>query len=262
MGHQRLGHLPARRNLPDIVKYLIEGGIDGKFLVDEITKYANDALKLAVRDPVFVEALWLLIRLPQAAAEENPGQVLSKLGFDLSAMITGADVVGQYDDALERKQRSTFQGATDLGEMGRRAGIAALYEGIESALPSLWSPQAADVATSLATLSRPDKFADIAQGYFARFTSKAIRFFVDRNLQNMIGPGRLAPSVNDILAFNQSIDRHCREAALIMRGFAKDWLAKNRYHEGNIISQNDVRGFSAFVAQKMEKEMSVRKGAN
>jgi hypothetical protein len=261
MGHQRLGKLPARRNLPAIVKYLIDGGKDSKFLVDEITKYASNALKLAVKDPVFVEALWLLIRLPQAAAEENPIQSLSKLGFDFSAITSSSDVVGQYDDALELRQRTTFDGATDLGEMGRLAGKSALYEALESALPSLWAPKAADVATSLATLSRPDRFADMTQNYFARFTSKAIRFFVDRNLQNMIGPDRLAASVNGIQAFNQSIDRHCKESALIMRGFAKDWLANNRYQLINMISQKDVRGFSAFVAQKMEKEMSLRKGA-
>ena len=68
MGHQRLGKLPAYRLLPEIIRYLIDGGAPTADLVDEVTQVGQDALKLALRDPVFIEALWLLVRLPQAAS--------------------------------------------------------------------------------------------------------------------------------------------------------------------------------------------------
>lgn len=64
MGHQRLGKLPTHRYLPDIVRYLVSGGTPTETLVDQVTAVGQDALKRALRDPVFVEALWLLIKLP------------------------------------------------------------------------------------------------------------------------------------------------------------------------------------------------------
>jgi hypothetical protein len=68
MGHQRLGKLPAYRMLPDIIKYLVSGGEPTADLVDQVTEVGRNALKLALKDPVFIEALWLLVRVPQAAS--------------------------------------------------------------------------------------------------------------------------------------------------------------------------------------------------
>ena len=77
MGHQRLGKLPTHRYLPDIVRYLVTGGAPTAPLVEQVTEVSRDALKHALRDPVFVEALWLLIRLPQAAASRDFGAALA-----------------------------------------------------------------------------------------------------------------------------------------------------------------------------------------
>jgi hypothetical protein len=63
MGHQRLGTLPAQRKLPEIVRFLLDGGLPTADLVDEVTDIGRDALARAAEDPVFIEALWLLARL-------------------------------------------------------------------------------------------------------------------------------------------------------------------------------------------------------
>lgn len=65
MGYQRLGKLPAHRLLPEIVRYLVTGGTPTEDLVDQVTEVGREALKLALKDPVFIEALWLLVRMPQ-----------------------------------------------------------------------------------------------------------------------------------------------------------------------------------------------------
>ena len=81
MGHQRLGKLPTHRYLPDIVRYLVKGGTPTAPLVEQITEVGRDALKRALKDPVFVEALWLLIRLPQAAASRDFVAALTEIGM-------------------------------------------------------------------------------------------------------------------------------------------------------------------------------------
>lgn len=84
MGHQRLGKLPAHRLLPEIVRYLVTGGTPTADLVDQVTEVGRDALKLALKDPVFIEALWLLLRIPQAAASDDFAREMQALGVPVA----------------------------------------------------------------------------------------------------------------------------------------------------------------------------------
>ena len=95
MGHQRLGKLPAHRLLPEIIRYLVDGGTPTEALVDQITEFGRDALKFALKDDVFIEALWLLIRLPQAASAQNVPAALAEIGIadGLPISVSGALVV-------------------------------------------------------------------------------------------------------------------------------------------------------------------------
>ena len=261
MGHQRLGKLPAHRLLPEIVRFLVTGGAPTEDLVDQVTEVGQDALKLALKDPVFIEALWLLIRVPQAAASENFATALGDLGMTISTPTDPSDILVSYDRAIEKVQRSLHAGATDLGEIARRAGLAALAEAVRGALPTLWAPTATDVRASVAALKGTEPFAALAHRFYANFVERVIHYYVDRNLHNMIGAGRVARSIHDLRAFNDSIRRHCDESALIMRAFAKDWLGKNYYKDGKQISKDDVRRFSAHAAEKIRIELDIRKGA-
>ncbi len=261
MGHQRLGTLPAHRLLPEIVRYLVTGGTPTEDLVDQVTEVGRDALKLAVNDPVFIEALWLLVRVPQAAASENFQAALAELGVSGVTLPSLSDVLVSYDRALEKVQRQPHVGATDLGEIARRAGLSALGAEVRGALPTLWAPTAADVQSSVAVLQGTERFAALAHRFYANFVERVIHYYVDRNLHNMVGNGRVARSVHDLHAFNDSIRRHCDEAAIIMRAFAKDWLGKNHYRDGSQISRADVRRFSGHAIEKIRIELDLRKGA-
>ncbi len=66
MGRQRLGKLPAHRLLPEIIRYPVTGGTFTEDLVDQVTEVGRDALRIALKDPVLIEALWLPVRVPQA----------------------------------------------------------------------------------------------------------------------------------------------------------------------------------------------------
>ncbi len=261
MGHQRLGKLPAHRLLPEIVKYLVTGGTLTEDLVDHVTGVGRDALKLALKDPVFIEALWLLIRMPQAAASKDFPISLEDLGIAGMAPTSMPDVLVSYDRALEKVQRRLHAGATDLGEIARRAGLAALGEAVRDTLPTLWAPTATDVRASVAALKGTEQFAALAHRFYANFVERVIHYYVDRNLHNMVGAGRVARSVHDLRVFNDSIRRHCDESALIMRAFARDWLGKNHYKDGKQISKDDVRRFSAHAVEKIRIELDIRKGA-
>lgn len=262
MGHQRLGKLPALRLLPEIIRYLVTGGAPTAALVDQVTAVGKDALKLAVKDPVFIEALWLLVRIPQAAAAEGFQKEMRELGVPSATTASLPEMLVAYDSALERVQRQSHSNATDLGEMARCAGLSAFGEAIRDRLPSLWSPTAEDVRASVSALKGTEQFAAMAHRFYSSFVERVIHYYVDRNLHNMVGIDRVAKSVNDLRTFNDAIRRHCDEASLIMRAFAKDWLGKNYYKDGKQITKDDVRSFSNYSVEKIRLELEQRKGAS
>lgn len=74
-------------------------------LVELVTEVSRDALERALRAPVFVEALWLLIRLPQAAASRDVGAALAEIGMGAQRPTSVAELMVAFDNALERVQR-------------------------------------------------------------------------------------------------------------------------------------------------------------
>ena len=262
MGHQRLGKLPAHRFLPEIVRYLLDGGTPAADLVDHVTEVGRDALQRAVKDPVFIEALWLLVRVPQAAASSSLPDGLAALGLQGGQPASLTDLLVALDTALERVQRRSAGGATDLGEMARQSAKSALGETLQPRLPVLWPPTAEDLRHSLASLRSPEAFADLAQRFHSRFVDRVIHYFIDRNLHRMIGPERVTKSLNDVESFNGAVRRHCDEASLIMRTYARDWLGKNQYRDGKILTRDDIRRFTGHSVEKLRIELAQRKGAS
>ena len=261
MGHQRLGELPAHRLLPEIVRYLVTGGTPTEDLVDQVTEVGQDALKRALKDPVFIEALWLLVRIPQGAGSADFLKELRQLGASGAAPASLTEMLVAYDSALEKVQRRSHAGITDLGEIARRAGLSAFGEAIRDRLPSLWPPTAEDMRASVAALKGTEQFASMAHRFYSGFVERVIHYYVDRNLHHMVGIDRVAKSTNDLRAFNEAIRRHCDESSLIMRAFAKDWLGKNHYKDGKQITRDDVRRFSAYTVEKIRLEFDHRKGS-
>lgn len=258
MGHQHLASPPASRNFPAIVKLLFAGNTPDAELVDAVAKEIDVLLRRAVKDPAFVEALWLLARIPQAAKAGNFSEALRAIGVKVPDTPSATDIVVGFDAAIEAAQRARGAGITDLSEMARQAGIAALCSLAQERLPALWEPTREDVRTTHATFAAPDKFGELAHRFFANLAERGIQYFLDREIPRHIGPDKLVHSVGDMAVFDGAVRRHCAESAMIMRPFAKDWLGKNVFKEGKDISRRDVAGFAAYASEKIRKELSIR----
>jgi len=260
MGHQRLGTLPAHRKLPEIVRFLLDGGLPTADLVDAVTDVGQDALTRAAKDPVFIEALWLLARLPQAAGAESAAEELAELGFKAPLPKSIPEVLVAFDHALERVHRRFPSTGTDLGEHAHQAALSALAETLQPRQPDLWQPIIEKSRDHLASLRKTVVFAELAQRFYARLVERVIHYYLDRDLHRMIGPERVTKSLHDLDAFNAAIRRHCDEASFIMRGFARDWLGKNRYHDGKILTRDDLKNFASYASEKLRRELGKRKG--
>jgi hypothetical protein len=260
MGHQRLGKLPAHRLLPEIVRFLLAGNSPDAALVEHVHRLSRETLVLAMRDPVFVEAVWLLMCLPHVAASPRFEDGMAAVGVSVSGRLSVASLLAGVDAALERVQRQCDSKATDLGEIARQAALSCLSAAIHSRLPVLWQPTSEDTRHVLAVLRSPEACADLIQQFHARFVERILHFYIDRDLHRMVGPERVSKSFNDRRNFDAALRRYCEEASLIMRAFARDWLGKNIYRDGKRLTQRDVERFASFSLQKLKVELAHRKG--
>ena len=76
MGHVRLGQPPASKKWGEIVGYLAEADVSVAELADAGAGASEKSLARATKDPAFIEALWLLLKVPQAAKAERFAEVL------------------------------------------------------------------------------------------------------------------------------------------------------------------------------------------
>jgi hypothetical protein len=261
MGHVRLGKPPASKKWREIVGYLAEADVSVAELADAVAAASEKSLARATKDPAFIEALWLLLKVPHAAKAEQFAEALRELGVSVPNDPSVTDVVVGMDAAVEAAQRQHAPNVTDLSEMAKHAAVAALHSVISERLPGLWSSTREDERTTITTLAAPERFGELAQRFFTNLVEHNLQYFLDRETPKHIGPGKLAQSVGDLARLDRDIRRHCEETTIIMRGFAKDWLGKNAYHLGKDISRQDAVGFAHVALEKIRKELSIRNKA-
>lgn len=259
MGHVRLARLPATRRWKEVVELLTEGGSSYEELASLSAEAAEQSLKNLTENPVFIEAVWLLSRIPQAAKEANFEQALQELGIPVRSPLTVAGLLSGFSQAIEKVIREQRGKRNDFGEMAKNAGIAALSQMIQKSLPKLWSNHTPeDVRHAVASLYSSENFSEIAQEFFSGFTEKHLRYYLDRELPKHVGPGKYLPSLGALDDFNKALHAHCQESSVIMQIFARDWRGK-KYHQNKLPTRKSIQGFTHITLDKMRKEFKQRR---
>ena len=260
MGHVGLGKPPATRKWQEVVALLDESDPRVADIARAVERSSDRSLSQAVNDPAFVEALWLLLKIPLAAKEPDFGAAMRDIGLRVPSEPTITDVLAAFAEAIERARRLGGRAVTDFSIMARNAAITALAELASERAPSLWRPSSEDQRTTLATLASTERFGELAQRFFTNILQGHLQYFLDREIPRHIGNGSYFRSVADTSYFEGVLRRHCRETTVIMRAYAKGWLGKNRYHLDKDLSRKEVAGFAAYAFTKVRRELSNRSG--
>ncbi len=266
MGHQRLGKLPASKKWREIVAYLADENASVAELADRIVDACDGSLAKASKDPAFQQALHLLCLLPQAARADNLQVGLAQIGVAVPDNPSRTDIIVGFEKAIEKAQRSSNHGVTDLSEMAKQAGIAALNSILQQPAPApqlgFWDEPKSDTHRILDHSATPDGFGNLAQEFFVNLASHNIKYFMHRELPKHLGTEGTSPFVSDMSLFDRNVDKHCREASYIMRPFARDWNANILYNKGTSIDKKALSGFAHVAMNKMRKEFKFRNAAD
>lgn len=257
MGHIRVGTLPQTRNWQEVVT-LIGLGAGAPQVATAAARAAAGALAAAADDRLFVEALWLLVRLPLAARSDDFAAALRGCGMDVPTDPGFADILGAVADALDARTPNG-KGRTDLGEMAQSAAAATLAAVIGRALDGrLFGVGPDDVRAAFAAQATPAKFGPVVRAFFADFADRFLNSFLSRTLGGQVGPDQPFRTLADHDRFRDGVKTHCREAAGIIEAFAGEWLAKHNWQSAGEIDRDEVSRFAGHAAKKLDDEFRRR----
>ena len=258
MGHVRLGVLPKSRKWNQVVDEL-RLGTDIGAVAASAADAAETSLQAASNDPAFLHAFWLLTQVPLAARGPDFADDLRRLGVQVPDQPSLMDVVAAISGAVDRYAREQG-GRTDLGEMAQMAAVESLTALVGPNLPSLFEPNPGEVQRAIGRFAGGDRFSALAREFFARLTQRSLDYYLSRELSKHIGAGERFRDDAARSQFDDALDRHCREASLIVEAFAGGWYGKNVYL-GDGLTPDATRRFALVAFKKIRAELRKRRDA-
>lgn len=259
MGHIHLGAIPRTKRWNEVVS-LLEVGSTVEEVAGASAHAAARSLLSASGDPVFVEAVRLLVSIPIAARAEDFGDALRRLNLEVGTGPSFLDVVLSASQHLDRlAERSGAR--TDFTDLASRALSKALTDCVGGDLPGLFSPTTEDVRLSFEKFSRGSAMAVLCQRYFSALVGSSLSYWLDRVLPAQIGDGRRFQSIAGRAAFDRALDFHVSEATRIIQEFSSGWVGKTLYTKG-AISTSDARDFGHVCLRKVVEELREKRGQN
>jgi hypothetical protein len=247
MGHSRIGTLPQTRPWRKVVG-LITQGADVGAVAAATARAAESTLASAAHDPALRHSFWLLTQILIAAKSDNFVDALRRAGLYVGHSPTLPEICAAFMEATDRQVQSA--GRTDLGELAQISAVESLSAVASKEMPGLFGPthDPDDSRDALRGLATPTQFAVLARDFFARLTRRYLEYFISRELPKHIRVGARFPSLADHRDFEEAIDVHCRQTALIVRDFSAQWFSKHTF-KGGI----DPRTAGAFVHHSFTK---------
>lgn len=255
MGHNTLGVLPRTKLWQDVVRLLDSEAADSDVVAASARAAERDMLA-AAGDPVFVEAVRLLLNIPVAARSEDFGQALRDAGLTIGDQPELLELVTAVTERLDAVRRDT-RVRSDFGEIAARALTRTLSAAIGDALPALFGATPEDVQAVARKMSWAKGISGFSREFFGTLVSGTLSYWLDRTLALQVGEYRRFPTVADRHAFDRELDHYSSEATRIIKEFSSGWYGKTLHREGGFGS-TDAATFGAVALKKTVSQLRAR----
>lgn len=257
MGHIHLGVLPKTLPWRSVVSLLDEGAADHE-VVGESARAAERDLTAAARDPVYVEAVRILLTIPLCARSEDFGEALRRSDIPTGHRPELLDLIAAATQRLDEVRLGSSR-RNDLGEIAGRALVSTLSVGIGDQLPGLFAATQEDVQAIARKLSWNKGISAWSRLFFTRLVANSLSYWLDRTLAEQIGPDRRFAGVAQRSEFDAAVSTYSHEATRIIQEFSGGWYGKTIHREGGIDTAN-ATVFGAVALKKIVAELRVKRG--
>lgn len=251
MGHERLGSLPRSRCWRTIVKDISHS--QGHY--DEVADLARRTLN-NVRDRFSnlhndrgVQAAFAYLvslstsSLPRTTRLSSPETGLEKNPSPASIARNLSDWVRSHATSHEYAEVASRAGADAIADWTRSRSSQGLLFDPHHTAPDIWLESAS-----------ADGFCQVARSFFAHFTERYLRYFLEREASAQLS------SIEDRDSFTKSlhdhldqVSRHAFETSKITQSFAAGWF--NKHARESRPTDAEIRSFLAIAFGKLQEEM-------
>lgn len=251
MGHERVGRLPRTRRWLSVVEAIKATPEDPEGvarIANSTLSNVRERLDRIERDRGVAAALKYLIALAHEAAG---GEGTEPPIPDLSTNPSTARIALRLCRWVDANR-----GSPEYAELAKQAASDAIarWSNREASQQDLF-PDHLDVRTRWRQAATGAGFSDVAREFFARFTERYLRYFLDREASASLG------SVPERRQFDAELTkrvdlvaRHAFETSKITQSFSAGWY--NRYAREGTPSDRQIRGFLRLSFQKIREELA------
>ena len=250
MGHIRTGFLPRTRQWNAIVEQL------SKFDGDEnaVQSIANDTLSAIKKtyekmpfDESVNKAITFLATLVFSAKQEDQIVYLKNNGYAVDNNLSLFSIVSSAQNAIK-----TENGSLEINKIAKDAAMQAVVSYYnkhkENQLTLL-----GETRSPIQTVDSGAAFCEMARSFFAAFTDRQIKYYVERAAASTIDDyGKLDNFTTTLTAQSNAIANHAFETSKIMQSFAAGWF--NKHAASSLPSQAEVTNFLRISFGKMREE--------
>src|SRR5262249_6286283 len=111
-----------------------------------------------------------------------------------------------------------------------------------------------EIQAACHAISTRQRFGQVARDFFANLVSRSIRYLTDKELSNYVGTGDALASSEQVLQFQEALERHCAETSKIVEEFAAGGSSKQTWDTTKDTPESAAAGSTAYALQKIKMD--------
>jgi hypothetical protein len=258
MGHERIGFLPHSKQWSEIVDKL--SSYDGDvILVKQIAESTLQAIREKYEampfDESIIKAVSFLATISFSAKQANQVDYLNTNGYMVDPNISLYSLMSSVQKLI-----TTENGSLEINKIAKDAALQAVIDYQQKHTSNQFSLFGEEPSNVWKTVGNGAAFCELARSFFAAFTDRQIKYYLDREAASSICDYTKLESFSQQLSeYTKTISDHAFDISKIMQSFAAGWFNKNA--TSTLPNEEQIKGFLNHSFQKLREEFR-REGEN
>lgn len=251
MGHVRTGFLPQTEKWNSIVQQLSMYGGNA----DVVLQIADETLSAIQKlyntmhyDESVIKAFSFLTNLAFSAKNTDQIAYLNSLGYTVDKNLSIFSLI-----LSAQKLISTENGSLEINKIAKDAAMQAVIAYHDKHQNNQLDLFGNEEQSPLRTVGTGAAFCELVRSFFAAFTDKQIKYYIERVAASTINDyGEMERFVEALTEQSTIIANHAFETSKIMQSYAAGWF--NSHVVNSLPSEDAMKGFLHHSFGKMREE--------
>jgi hypothetical protein len=255
MGHIRLGVLPKYPRWKAVIALLTDPDVPAANVADRVLDGTKGMLLSEAAQGSVGYCVWFLAQLTLAASGDQFRSEIAELGIE----VTDQSSATEFLATTSRIATLHLSTLTPRNALNNIAGLA-LREVLTSTVGlyarTLFGADLPDVQRALRRYSTRKQFGKLLHTYFAVFLRRTLRFIIDKEIANHVGPGKRFQDLDAVEEFEDSLEVFASQTSRMIDEFSGGWYSKRVWQHGNI-SESDASRFAHIALKKLHADLEL-----